>query len=74
MAKRRGMEGQPIIAFTLGRQGQLTKVALVKTSGYQLLDQAALKAVQQAAPYPEIPTELKTNTFQFKLPVSFILK
>jgi len=74
MAKRRGMEGQPIIAFTLGRQGQLTKVALVKTSGYQLLDRAALKAVHQAAPYPEIPAELKINTFQFKLPVSFILK
>lgn len=74
MAKRRGMEGQPIITFTLGRQGQLTKVALVKTSGYQLLDQAALKAVHQAAPYPEIPAELKIDTFQFKLPVSFILK
>ncbi len=74
IAKRRGMEGQPIIAFTLGRQGQLTKVALVKTSGYQLLDQAALKAVHQAAPYPVIPAELKIDTFQFKLPVSFILK
>jgi TonB family protein len=74
MAKRRGMEGQPIIAFTLGRQGQLTKAALVKTSGYQVLDQAALKAVHQAAPYPEIPAELKIDTFQFKLPVSFILK
>ena len=74
LARRRGMEGQPIIAFTLGKQGQLTKVDLVQTSGYQLLDQAALKAVHQAAPYPEIPVELRTDIFQFKLPISFILK
>jgi TonB family protein len=74
MARRRGMEGQPVIAFTLDRRGQLTKVDLAKTSGYQLLDQAALDAVQQGAPYPEIPAPLKMNSFQFKLPISFVLK
>jgi TonB family protein len=74
VARRRGMEGQPIIAFTLGKQGQLKKVDLAQTSGYQLLDQAALEAVNQAAPYPEIPAELKTDTFKFKLPISFVLK
>lgn len=74
MAKRRGMEGQPIIAFTLDKNGRLMKIDLAQTSGYQLLDKAALEAVHQAAPYPEIPAELKTNTFQFKLPISFILK
>ena len=73
-ARRRGMEGQPVIAFSLNRQGRLMKVNLAQTSGYQLLDQAALEAVQQAAPYPEIPAELKTNTYQFKLPIYFVLK
>ena len=74
VAQRRGMEGQPVIAFTLNKGGRLMKVGLTQTSGYQLLDQAALEAVHQAAPYPEIPTELKTDTFQFKLPISFVLK
>ncbi len=74
IAKRRGMEGQPVIAFTLSKTGRLMKVDLARTSGYQLLDQAALEAVHQAAPYPEIPAELKTDTFQFKLPISFVLK
>ncbi len=74
IARRRGMEGRPIIAFTLDRQGRLTKVDLAQTSGYQLLDRAALKAVHQAAPYPEIPAPLKMNSFQFKLPISFVLK
>ncbi len=74
VARRRGMEGQPIIAFTLNKGGRLMKVGLTQTSGHQLLDQAALEAVHQAAPYPEIPAELKTDTFQFKLPISFVLK
>lgn len=74
IARRRGMEGQPVIAFTLDKGGRLMKADLAQTSGYQLLDQAALEAVHQAAPYPEIPDELKTDTFQFKLPISFVLK
>jgi protein TonB len=74
IARRRGMEGQPIIAFTLDKGGRIMKAALAKTSGYQLLDQAALEAVRQAAPYPEIPAPLKMDSFQFKLPISFILK
>jgi TonB family protein len=74
IARRRGMEGQPIIAFTLDKGGRIINAALEKTSGYQLLDQAALKAVRQAAPYPEIPAPLRMDSFQFKLPISFILK
>ena len=73
-ARRRGMEGKPVIAFTLNKQGRLVKVNLAQSSGYQMLDQAALEAVQQAVPYPEIPAELKIDTYKFKLPISFVLK
>jgi TonB family protein len=74
IARRRGLEGQPVIAFTLSKNGRLMKVDLARTSGYQILDQAALETVHRAAPYPEIPAELKTDIFQFKLPISFVLK
>ena len=74
IARRRGMEGQPVVAFTLNKVGGLMEANLAQTSGYQLLDRAALEAVHQAAPYPEIPAELKTDTYQFKLPISFVLK
>jgi TonB family protein len=74
IARRRGMEGQPVIAFTLDKRGRLTKVDLAQTSGYHLLDRAALEAVHEGAPYPEIPALLKIDSFQFKLPISFVLK
>ncbi len=74
IARRRGMEGQPVVTFTLNKAGGVMRADLAQTSGHKLLDQAALDAVHQAAPYPEIPAELKTDTYQFKLPISFILK
>ena len=74
IARRREMEGQPIVSFTLSKEGGILKAALSQTSGYRLLDKAALEAVQKAAPYPKIPDELQTNTYQFKLPISFTIK
>ena len=74
IARRRGMEGQPVIDFTLDKRGRLTKVDLAQTSGYRLLDRAALEAVHNGAPYPEIPPPLKIDSFRFKLPISFVLK
>ncbi len=74
LARQRGMEGRTVISFILDQRGRLTKVDLAKTSGYPLLDRAAMEAVHKGAPYPEIPAPLKTDSFQFKLPVSFVLK
>ena len=74
LARQRGMEGRTVISFILDKRGRLTKVDLAKTSGYPLLDRAALEAVHNGAPYPEIPAPLKMDSFQFKLPVSFVLK
>lgn len=74
LARRRGFEGQPVVAFVLNKDGSLGHLALDKTSGHRMLDQAALKAVKKGAPFPEIPEQLNLNFFKFKLPVSFILE
>ncbi len=74
IARDRGYEGQPVVAFTLNRRGELLELNLEKPSGYSVLDEAALQAVKAARPYPNIPKLLKTNSIRFKLPVSFILE
>lgn len=74
LARRRGFEGQPVVAFVLNKDGSLGHLALDKTSGHKILDQAALKAVKKGAPFPEIPEQLNLNFFKFKLPVSFTLE
>ena len=52
MAKVRHQEGQVVVALDVGADGKLTDSKIEKSSGTQSLDDAALAAVQAAAPYP----------------------
>ena len=74
IARRRGFEGQPVVAFTIGRDGALTKHSIATSSGHRVLDRSALESVKKAAPYPRIPDKLELQSINLKLPISYILK
>ena len=74
IARKRGFEGKPIVAFALGNKGQLINLLLAQPSDYKVLNDAALETVRRGAPYPPIPDQLKENSINFKLPVSYILE
>jgi TonB family protein len=44
-----------VVQFTIGQNGELSNLKMHKTSGSDELDQAALKAVKDAAPFSPIP-------------------
>lgn len=46
-AQRRGIEGKVIIAFMLGRQGRIDSVSISKSSGFAILDDAALSSFRK---------------------------
>lgn len=73
LARKRGWEGKPIVEFKLARNGDLLSSAITLTSPYKILNEAALNAVKNAVPYPQIPEMLKVDSIRFKLPISFIL-
>lgn len=73
-ARRRGFEGRPVVAFTLGNRGDLLEISIKSPSQHKLLNEAALDAVRSARPYPPIPLQLKVKTLRFNLPLSFILE
>ena len=52
MAKVRHQEGQVVVALDVGADGKVAASKIEKSSGTQSLDDAALAAVQAAAPYP----------------------
>lgn len=52
LAKRQNIEGSPVVEFKIGGNGAVEYVRLKQTSGSPLLDEAAQKTVQQAAPFP----------------------
>ncbi|MDO8493798.1 MAG: energy transducer TonB [Deltaproteobacteria bacterium] len=55
LAKRSKIEGAPMIELKIKPDGSLEYVALKKSSGSSLLDEAAIKTVSLAAPYPYYP-------------------
>ena len=73
LARKRGWEGKPIVEFKLARNGDLLSSAITLNSPYKILNEAALDAIKNAAPYPKIPDTLKVDSIRFKLPISFIL-
>jgi protein TonB len=57
-AQRRGMTGELTLRFQISRDGNLMNVRLINSSGYNILDEAALQAVKSAAPYYPFPVTI----------------
>ena len=55
-ARDLGMEGEVEVLYEIDRAGNLIRAEIVSTSGYKLLDQAALKAVKSAS-YKSFPAD-----------------
>jgi protein TonB len=66
LAKRYGLQGTLLLEFAVGANGQLEQLRLVRSSGSQLLDDEALRAIKAAAPFAPIPSWIKSNP----LPIS----
>lgn len=73
MARRLELEGRVVVAFTVEADGRLAGVRVVESSGSELLDEAALEAVRQAAPFPPFPDGVERRQWDFTLPLSFSL-
>lgn len=65
-AIQKGIFGDLIIEFTILKDGRLGSVELQRTSGYKMLDDAAIKALRDAAPYWPLPKEWKEDSFTIK--------
>ncbi|MBN2654109.1 MAG: TonB family protein [Nitrospirae bacterium] len=55
-AARQGIYGDLFVQFTIKKNGELGAVTLTRTSGHKVLDDAAIKALRDAAPYWELPS------------------
>jgi protein TonB len=70
-ARREQLHGQLVMTVALNRDGSIRSADVIQGSGHKLLDDAALRIVRLAAPFPPIPTGEKvdelyiTRTWQF---------
>jgi len=56
-AKKMGWEGKVIVSFIISSEGHARDIMISKSSGYEILDNNALKAVNNASPFPKPPVE-----------------
>jgi len=55
---RRAQPGrQPVVVFEIARDGRVSNVAVKESSGNSYYDRHAMRAVADAAPFPELPAE-----------------
>ena len=73
-ARKRQIEGNVKVEFTVATDGNVSDIKILKTSRHPDLDQAALLAVKDAAPFPRPPASLFKDKFRLELAIFFELR
>ncbi len=68
-ARRDRLRGEVHVAFTVTGGGGVAGARVVRSSGYPMLDEAALETVRRAAPFPPIPDG--RADWSFTVPLAF---
>ncbi len=77
-AKRSALQGRGLLSFTIQRDGTISDLKLLTSSGYPVLDEAILKAIRDAAPFNPMLDNMPVKrlnvvaTFEYNLVVQRI--
>lgn len=67
------LEGLVVIKASVDRNGSLVALDIIQSAD-DLLDAAAMRAVQKAAPFPKPGSDVEGNTFEAQIPIVFKLQ
>lgn len=70
-ANEQRQRGTVAVAFAMDRDGRVLRSSIAKTSGFELLDQAALDMLARASPLPTPPVSVPGNEIELVVPVNF---
>ena len=73
IARVRQIEGRVTIYFIITPAGDAKSVRVVKSSAFKILDQAALRAVKDASPFPRPPARVFSGEIPLKISLVFEL-
>jgi periplasmic protein TonB len=66
------LAGTVLIAFTVSPSGQVLTREVKRSSGSKLLDEAAMAAIDKAAPFPPMPPDAAQGPIEVKVPFKFV--
>lgn len=73
-AKRLNQEGVAYVHFVILADGTITEISLQKSSGFGMLDDAAIKIITTLAKLKPIPKELNKDKYDIVLPIDYNLQ
>jgi protein TonB len=74
LALMRRWQGTAQLKLQVAADGSLRSVNLVQSSGFEVLDDQAIKMVKDAMPLPNLPDSLRGREFAIDIPVAFKLQ
>jgi protein TonB len=72
-AANSGISGDLLLIFTLNKSGSLIDLRLIRSSGFPVLDEAAIRAVKLAAPYDPFPPYMGTDPWNIRASFTYYL-
>lgn len=68
-----GLQGTLYIKFDIMKDGSLAELELLKSSGYKILDDEALRAIRSSAPFQPLPDDWNMERYSIRAAVLFYL-
>tara|TARA_Y100001933_G_scaffold263288_1_gene324137 strand:- start:246 stop:1361 length:1116 start_codon:yes stop_codon:yes gene_type:complete len=65
------MDGQVLVRIKISTKGNLKSIKILKSSGFSVLDNEVLRAIETNSFLPSAPKNLDRRNYTFKLPVRF---
>ena len=74
LARMRNWQGTTELKLQIGTDAKLKGITVVRSSGFDLLDEQAVTMVKQTVPFPDVPEALRGREFAIAVPVVFKLQ
>jgi TonB family protein len=72
-ARKKKLEGRLVALFSLNREGALTRMEVTRSSGHDVLDREAERAIQSAAPFPPFPSTISVSRLNINVSFDYTL-
>lgn len=72
-AKRKRQTGSPKVRFIFDHDGNVLEAQIVRSSGYESLDEDAIATFERASPLPPLPPEIQADRLVREVPINYSL-
>ncbi len=74
MARRRQLQGVVVLEFTIAAGGEIESYGVSRSSGQDLLDEAAKETIRRVGHFPPFPANLNRRKLSIAVPLAFHLR